>query len=317
MRLSRFAPLGLLRLTSKPPVAKAIFHSMNAELGEQFSVAEGTYYYTKHFATALAIARVKRRLQQAASQGLPRHVTRMLPVKELEKGIIPGPNDTLAERRRVLAAYTLIADGGAQTDIEQALRLLLGDDFIAYRTCLLEEVVPLVEAGAYAFKAPSTQRKVIQLQSSVIAPTQTVPYSVVSSTIDPIAGGVIDLVEGETVMLAPGRLGCTEVVTVDGVLDAPKRFTATFTKTHDNGTIGITHPAPVDATTKRHSLVVVTPECASNPEKRRKVNAILPLIVRSVSTWDIVAADGDSVQQFQIDTPSIGIAMASPVSIET
>lgn len=313
MRLSAFTPLGLLRLSNETPTAERIYRSLNAGLGGQFSTETGSFFDATHFAMARGMARARRRIQQAAMQGIPRHMTDLLPLKELEKELIPGPNDTLKERRDAVAARTRLPATSTVSVVESELSELLGADFIAYRPTPIDEVSDIGDKDAVTMKRPDADRKIVRLLSSVtengsITPW-TIRYEVVAGDSSPLSPEPLKLVAGEVLVLEPHRLGRGESITIQSVSAAPDQFTAIVGKTHEEGAIGFTHPLPIDSTTKRHSLIVVTQSCALDQEKRRKINGLMRRLARSTSTWDIVAQDGVRVQQFRIGEPAIGISI--------
>lgn len=319
MKLSSFTPLGLLRLSRETPPAERIYRSLNAGLNGQFSTEEGAFFDAMHFAMARGMARVRRRLQQASKQGIPRRMTGLLPQKELEHDIIPEPNATLKKRRDAVAFQTRLPETATTAVVESALTKLLGDDFISYRVTQIDEVADFGDKDAIAYKRPDVDRKVIRLLSSVTENGSIVPwtlkYEVIAGDSSPLSPETSKLVTGDVVVLEPARRGRAEAIRVSSVATSPDRFTALVGKTHEEGTIGFTHPLPVEATTKRHSLVVVTQSCALDQDKRRQINALMRRLARSTSTWGIVAQDGLHVQQFRIGEPAIGISVVPELEI--
>ena len=86
----------------------------------------------------------------------------------------------------------------------------------------------------------------------------------------------------------------------------PAKLTATFAFAHYSGTLGFTHPWPNWLSSKRHSLIIMTPEGAADPENRRIVHWMMRRMARAGSTWDVCAsADGISTGAF---LPGVSLA---------
>jgi len=327
VKLSPFTPLGLLRLSAATPTAERFYRSIIAGYGGQFSTDEGSLIDADAFARARAMARCARDVRRAALQGVPSQSGAVLPLKETEKGIIPDPTATMQERRAELAARSLVSAGSTVSNMETALAALLGADFLALHTVAVADTVIVSQAdgGDVNFQRPDVARKIITVDEPMSLPgggAQWFPYTVLSSSQGAFSGQPEALITGDMVCLQPHMLGRAEVVEVLDVDEIPDgsgnnipHFECEYTLSHDDGSIGFTHPLPMDARTKRHSLVVVDAAVALDPETRRQINELMRRMVRDCSTWDIVADDGaGNTAQFTIGVDSIGISHATPVT---
>lgn len=323
MRLSVFTPLGLLRLSAEKPLAERIYTSLVASLGKQFSTEEGALMDAHAFASARGMARLSRDTRRAALQGVPSQTGGLLPEHEKMRGIIPDPNATMADRRAELAARSLLPLGSSQANLEAALSSLLGSDLLAVHTTAVADVVLLSQAdgGDVKYERPDVPRKVIRVDEPMSLPgagTQWFEYTVIAGTQGTFSGQLERLVPGDRVNLDTGRLGCAETVEVTDVVPPgggqPEAFRCEYTLPHDDGTIGFTHPLPMESTDKRHVLVVLSAAAAGDPQTRRQIDELMRRAVRDVTTWSIVAGSGGLTQQFQVAVASIGISHATPIS---
>lgn len=317
-RFSRFAPLGLLRFSRRKPDAAAIYEASAANLGGQFSLEEGGYVEATLHAQALGMARVRRRLRAAAEQRLPSRVSCLLPVREDELGIVPGPFDTMAERRAVLASRFLAARGGTKLNIQAALTELLGADFLAYvptPTADAEVYPPTLPSTAVHFARPGVARRALRIIGPIVGGTGTYSYETIQQPQDALTPEAIDPVVGDVFVLSAGQVGIEEAVTIDGVDTTARTVTFTSVRPHGIGSVAFTHPYPAWRSTKRHSLVVLSASAAADPEKRRKVNELMQRMARTVSTWDICAGSGSSTTgPFTVGGGLLGITTIGAVS---
>lgn len=316
-RFSRFAPLGLFRFSRRKPDAAAIYEASVANLGGQFSLEEGSYTEATLHARALGLARVRRRLRAAAEQRLPSRVSCLLPVRERELGIVPGPVDTMADRRAVLAARYLIPRGGTKRNIESALTELLGADFIAYVPTPVAdaETYPFLPSTAVHFALPSVARRVIRVIGPILPGYAIYPYETPPQPQDALTPEAVDPVPGDVFVFSAGQVGLEERIPILSVDTTAKTVAINAFGPHGAVAIGFTHPYPAWRSTKRHSLVVLSASAAADPEKRRRVNELMQRMARTVSTWDICAGSGSSTTgPFTVGGGLIGITTIGAVS---
>ena len=109
--LSAFTPLGVLRLQGSPSEAQNIYNALIASLGkpgENYSVVKGSRQDAWCYATAIAFAVAHLTLIHAGLQISPLCVFEYLADRENEWQIVPGPNDTILQRRAVLASREIL-----------------------------------------------------------------------------------------------------------------------------------------------------------------------------------------------------------------
>lgn len=319
MRFSRFCPLGLLRFDRRKPDARNIYEAKVANLGGQFSLDDGGYVEATLHAESLGMARVRRRLRTAAEQRLPSKVSCLTPVRERELGIIPGTDDTMAERRSVLSARWLASRGGTKLEIEAALRELLGSDFIAYIPTDTGSAVTYpasLPSDATNFALPSVTRRIVRIFGPVVTGSAAYAYEVIGQPVDPLSNASNDPTVGEVCVLSPGQVGIEEAVTIDAVDVVANEITIAPSRPHGTGeTLAFFTPYASWRSTKRSSLVVLTASAAANAEKRRKVHELMQRMARTVSTWDICAGSGTSTTgPFTVGGGLLGITTIGAVS---
>ncbi len=315
MLFSAFTPLDLFELSGEEPLAEQIYKGMTGGLGDQYDLTVGESRMEAFcFASSLASARAAKCLERGALQNRVDVVDDMMPTREDEYSIVPGFSDTLADRRAEYARRKVRPGTWTRAAITAQLQELLGDDFIAYRPTTVDEAViwPAALGDSPMLLAPSTvTRKIVRLTQAIsigLGAPQNVPYELVDVPISPDAAGTLDLVAGDQIVVDPHMLGISECVTVVSVESTQaKTLRATFNLPHDPGALGFTHPFPRWESSKRHSLVVLTPEAADDPEKRRVVDFWMRRMARGCSTWSVVgSADGETTGEFEIGSSLIG-----------
>lgn len=318
----------LFRFKAGPSDARRIYDTMIANLGDQYSTEVGSRQEATCFAQALGIAREDKRLRDAANERLATKANETLPSREAAYGLIPGPNDTMADRHAALAARVKLPQQWSAVAIRAALTALLGTDFIAYRpTPQSDAVMYPATIGAWPMnlQRPSVARKVLELKTPVafVGTPITVPAIVTGPTGAPINPGTQGPVAGDVFVFDAGMSGIADAVTVTAVTLSFSEFslvptynvTGTFTQPHDAGALGVTQPFPYWVSTKRHSLVVVSAAAAADPERRRKVDEAMRRMVTARSTWDIVAGTSSATTAFQLGQPSLSQRTLSTVSL--
>jgi len=304
--------MSLYRLSAKEPDSKAIYRSLMDGYGDQYDKSVGGRIEGLCFMYALGIARARKRIQQARDQRLPNKVVDLIERREAELGIVPGPHDTMAQRRAVLVERFKPPTGGCRLAIETALTAAIGADFIKYyvRPIGSEPNHP-ANAGDWPmnFQRNDVPRKIVKLDGPVAF--TGVPVTVQFEQL----GGTPALIPGDVVVFDAGREGQADRVTISAITDSTGAFdetivllTATFTRPHEAGAFGFTHPFPLWRSTRREAIIVVSAAAAQDPEKRRKVHDEMRRHARAVSVWNIVAANGTNTQEFQLGTACMGFS---------
>lgn len=315
MRLSPFAPLGLMELRGSEPASRAIFEAEKAAFGSDYDTSEESRIDAVCFARALGMARRRKAMENAANQRLPSKTSWLMHELERQHGIVPAPNATVASRREVLARRFRLPNGGSEFAIVEALTELLGDDFVDYRPTPIDDadvIPPAVGDHPMNLQRPEVARKRVALTDAVafIGTPQTVGFALQSGD---------DLEVGDIIVFDPGAWGLADrvaIVEIGGTAEAPT-LRATFTYPHAAGAMGITMPYPEWSSSRRHSLIVLTASAAIDPEKRRIVHEEMSRRARAVSTWDIVAATEDETETeiFQLDEESLDVRTLETVTL--
>ena len=318
-KLSCFTPLGLLKLSSKPSPAELFYWQMIAAVGEQFSTEEGTHVEASIYARAMACGRAQALIEHAGDQAWPSTILENIPAREAEYGIVPGPNDTITDRRAALAAARRLPRGAALVVLRELFGTLLGyeadgGDFIGVRCTPSAEAVnhPASLGDQPMNLQPATvERKFIRVIDEV-AGTFPGAYTLRYEGLDPneldnpiyfddesIPIPTTRLLVGDVVVVDAETNTRTERVTITAVgFDTPggpdvtyRTLTATFTKPHAAGFSGTTAPFPLWASSKRHYTIVLTEAAAADAETRRKVNELAARVFAGVATWSIAGGE--------------------------
>jgi hypothetical protein len=279
----------MLELADQPSHAETIYESMigslGAKEGESFDVSEGTRAEATIYAQAMAFAEARYLLEHAGLQIDPAYVDEMMADREREYGIIPGPNDSMPQRRAVLAARKLLPRGARREAIEDGLRTILGSNFVCYRTTTPAEIAnwpATLGAPQQNLQLPATPRKLLRITHGIsigLGAPQAVQYT----TVDPVTD---TLLVGDHLLIGPEIPTSSETVRVTAV--GGGTFTALFNQAHEVNCFATTAPWPMWTGTQRASIVAVKSAVAVDPETRRKVNDFMKRAVRGVSTWAIV-----------------------------
>lgn len=298
---SAFTAWGMLAFSSAPPRSESIYNSIVSLNGGNFDDDFAGPINADWYATAMAVAAARDTLERAENQADPLTVEEMLPVQESMYGLAPGPSDNLNMRRGVLAARYKVALEPSLQNVNQALRLLLGADFVAWVPNPIAAPSPDTIPLALC-KAVTARAKTIQFVDRII-PTgglQPVRYKAVS-------GDTLDLQDREVLTVDPGLNGIQESVTVIGA-PAIGLVMANFAHAHEAGAVAITGPFPNWTSFKKNSLVVVKNGRATDPLLRAKVNDLLSRMLSGTSTWDIVQENSTpgTAGPIRVGQPSIG-----------
>lgn len=291
-RLSLFTPCGLLRCTSADSDAKRIFDVRAKALGgdgNNFALGADTKLGARLYAESIMEALARAKLRRAGQQDTAERIYDLIDDREGEYGVVPGAGDSVATRKNVLASRMLLPGGAGLVNVENALRALLGDDFIALRvTQAAERAVspPNIGDQPMNLQTSDVPRRIIRITATIsigLGSPQTVPYT----AIDPAPSG---LLVGEKLVIEPNTLGMAERVTVTEVTGYT--LTATFNNPHPAGVVATTQPMPIWQSNQRDVLVVLTDAAAADPEKRRQTHDLMGRLARGVSTWSIVGSSG-------------------------
>lgn len=306
---SAFTPFGAgFAFSGAPSHGETIFRSMLSALGkdgESYSTEEGTRMRAFCYAQAMMAARVKYTLEHAGFQLDPLKVTEMLALREGEYGLIPGPNDSIDDRRAALAARLLAEKGGWLNNIQNALLTLLKTAFVAYvPTAFVDSVRTPLNAGEQPMNlAPSNRLpSIVRLRAPIsinLGSAQWVRYELLALPFvpSPSDGSTLpprELVVGETIVVDPGLNAVTETVTIEDlreVVPGEPEIRAAFYKAHSVDALASNIGFPYWLSTKRYNLVALTSAAAADPEIRRRTNELLERMVRAVSTWNIAQED--------------------------
>lgn len=305
--LSAFAPIGMMSLSGAPSHAENLHRSMIASYSTEFDVTEGSHMDTTCFADAMAMARARYAIEHAAAQATPDAIDVLLPPLEEAYGLIPGPYDTILDRRAAYRTRRRIPKPPSRILVETALQELLGDDFLALVATPIADAVlhPTMFADPpMLLLSTGVTRKVVRFLD---------PQYIYAGNSDPIryevvleSGGLLEL--GDNLIVESETLGLAETTSVleIGEIDGVPYFVGFFEKAHSEGVIAAQQPWPAWASTKRHSLVVLTPSASSDATARRKVNDYMNRTMRATSTWSIVSGAAGVTGVHTIGTSSIG-----------
>lgn len=282
MPFSAFARFGNgFRFSSKPPAGQSIYETLRDSMGDTYDVDFNARPQVRLYCQAMCLSAAQYEFERAEKNQNPSTADELLPTLERDYQVIPPFDATKHERRVVLAARRLVTRGPRREAVEDALRTLLGDDFIAYETTEVADAVtwPSVPGDVGVFARSGTQKKLFRLAVpiSLTSIPLTVGFASLAGTDAPIAGE-------EYTVDPDSRNPHTEKITIAAA--TASAITATFTKPHVTGAIA-TRPHPVLISSKRYSRVVVSFAAATNPETRRKINEQMRRQLRGVSQWCI------------------------------
>lgn len=286
---SRFTPYGMLTYSTRKSHAQAIYETLVDGVGDSLDTSDGTLQEARLYATAMVLASAQYQLDRAGNQRFPLKATELLGLLEKDYQIVPPADATLNERRRELAARARISKGNRRGAMEYALRVLLGDDFIEYRTVEVADAVvsPDDPASIGAYPQPGTEKKTFRITQPVTTRNAavSVPFEIIGESQPPVAGELYSF-DPDT------RSPNIEAVTLLEV--TPTHLTATFRNPHEAGTVA-TNSNPVWISNKRYVTIVATLAAAKDPETRRKINELMARAARGVTQWEIIHNQGQLV----------------------
>lgn len=280
-----------------PSHGERIYRNLISSIGvDSLSTEEGSRMRAWCYASAMNAARIRYTLEHAGYQLDPLKITEMLPLREAEYGLVPGPNDSLDTRRATLAARILAQKGGDFNNIKNALITLLGDVFVQYiPTAYLDAVLYPANIGDQPMNLVTPrQPKLLTITDTIslgLGAPQWVNYEFFAlPSVPDVDAQPTDVFVGETFVVEPGQNLLQETITVSGIRELVPGFLeleATFNNPHTGGVLATNMPFPLWCSTKRFNLVVVDAIAAADNETRRKINELLGRMVRAVSTWNI------------------------------
>lgn len=284
MHFSAFAPFGMLRFSSKRPVAQVMFESLRQAMGgDENTRSDFAGPLIAHlYAQAMATARVQRAIDRVNANRVPHTSEEAIELHERDYRIVVPSGATYDERRATLQAAELLAQGCTIDVVETALGALLGDDLIGIRTHTYDEVTTSPSSWALppaSWKLPRVASKWYRLNGPIIDPGS---YAMGCTG---LTADTPPLVSGDVITVDPGKLGIQETVTTTA---SGSTVVATFALTHEADALVTTAPWPTMNSTARHVLIVVTSSVARSKAWRRKVGALCKRMLRATDRWSLV-----------------------------
>jgi hypothetical protein len=327
---SAFTPFGAgFEFSGDLPHGERFFRQFLSLIGEEsYSTAEGSRMRAWSYAWSMHLARVRYTLEHAGYQLDPLKVTEMLALREGEYGLIPGPYDSLDQRRATLAARMLVPKGGDINNIRTTLRQLLGDAFIQYiPTSFFDAVLYPAAIGDQPMNlvTPTRQPKLLNLMTNIslgLGAPQWVNYEFIElPSVPDVDAQSKDVNKNETFTIDPADNINVETITVLDVRELTPGYLelqATFNNPHTAGAYLTNMPYPYWLSTKRFNLAVLESTAAADAETRRKVNELLARMVRAVSTWNICQEDPANpgfTGTFRVGVGRLGVQTIGNVTI--
>lgn len=316
MQPSLFTPMGLFQLSGQKPTAEALHETIvrlfsdGTEYG--LSTELGSFVDCFAFALARVFARIQRRQEQIAGERTAAGAYELLAELEVEWGLTPPFGATLKERRTALAGAMKKLLGSRRSELEQALRDLLGDDYVG-----LHIPDPATEVSIWPaalgddpqlLALPDIPRKLVRLPNAIstgLGSPQIVAYIPLDPA--PIDTDEHTLTPGDAIVVGVDHLGLAETVTVlsigqSGEGEGSLWFRATLNNAHDPDSIAAAMPFPAWGSAQRHIFVVLSEAAALDPEKRRLTHQLMARTVTGVTTWSVC--------------PASGVAQAGPLTLD-
>lgn len=332
---SCFTPFGGgFEFSGAPSHGETIFRMMLSALGaplESYGTEEGTRMRAFCYAQAMHAARVLYTLEHAGFQLDPLKVCEMLALREGEYGLIPGPYESIDDRRAALAARLLAPKGGWYNNIKNALITLLGAEFVGYvPTTYLDSERSPINCGDQPMNLIPSSRipnllTLLDGISTGLGSAKWVHYENVELPFIPTPIGetlpVTTLSVGDTIVVDAGNNAIVETVEITGLRELTpgvKELEGIFNRPHDPNAPAASVTFPYWRSTKRYNLAVLTSEAAADPETRRRVNELLERMVRAVSTWAIAQEDPANPGHtgvFQVGTSHINVQTLGDVLV--
>jgi hypothetical protein len=304
---SAFTPFGHFAFSSKPSHGESIYKTLRNNFGDVFGTDfDSNLEQARLYAQAMCLASSQYQLDRAANNRKPLTATELLGALERDYQVVPPPKATLHERRVYLAALQRISRGNRREAMEDALRTLLGSDFIEYRTTRRADIVatPGSVGVPGVFLGPGAKKKVFSIDVAISTVGFAFPLTVPITSL----GGTDAPTVGEIYCVDPDPRRSIDQISIEGV--GPGTITTRFTQPHEPGCLAV-RPHPYWSSNQRVDTVVVTMAAATNTETRRKIDELMARAVRGVSTWQII--QGTTPGFFTSDDPVLGLPDINPV----
>jgi len=288
-----FGSFGHFSFSSKPTHGRAIYESISENMGDSYDQGFESLNSARLYADAMCMASAQYQLDRALNNRNPALATELLTQLEKDFQVTPGYRDSLKQRRDYLSALAKVSRGNSQAVIENALRLVLGTDFVSY-THLTTPPWPVDPTATSVFAVAGETTKQFMIQPCVVD-----TGSLISVNFVPV-GASEPPRKGEHYTVDPDPLSTVEVIKIDS--STATSISAVFSRSHDPGTIA-TRSYPFWSSHRRYSVITTTLAASQDPEKRRKVNNLMTRAARGVSQWCIVSNSGS----FVLDSTTRGV----------
>ena len=309
----------ILKMEAGESLHERLFKTFLVSLGDgQFSEADPTFVKAFAFALTGVLAAAAENSETAWGQQFAATAYDVLGQQEREHGITPNRRDSVTTRRGVLAAKKRVLRGGSRINVENALKVLLGDAFVGWFTTPPAARVTWPAAlgdAPQSFVRPGTPRKLARLGAPIsVGPgaPQSAPYTPLSPLPQP--GSIHTLAVHDRLLVEPELLGRAEVVQVESLDPMTLSFTATFLNAHEPGCSLTTMPFPFSSGNQRESVVLVPLAVALSVEWRRRIGVVMNMMLRATSTWSVAAqSQPGQAGPFTLDDPQLGLLDVTPL----
>lgn len=311
MQFSAFAPFGMFRFTSDDSPAEVIYDSLTKNQGDAFADNWDGEQSIINYATAMCLAAAQSQQFRAANADNPEYATETLPDIERDYLIVPRYRASDAERRADLLAAKALHHGARRDSMEDGLRTIMGDEFVAVYVrdvptrsgADLPGTFPGTidpDQGQGHFVPDSYPIQVIELLESV--PTLGVPLLM---PFEIVFGSTAEPKIGSTYCVDVGFTGKTEEVTIDGI--SGTHLIITFQNSHESGARMTSAPVPYQTSIRKHWAIAVTASALADGVLMKRAHAFVEKAIGGTAIWDFVLDNGDGTSgPFEIDSGIIG-----------
>lgn len=176
---SAFTPLGLFEFSSDKSDAEKVYNAISASYRDPttgkstIDLSTGTHAEAKTYSKAVAIGNARQIWKGVAKELRPETSYALLESHERAFKVIPGPNESISERRATLNAYQKIAIGPVYGAVKNALLDILGADLVCYVPIELNKAVSyprFPQFGPGVFKRSDLINKSVRLTAPVTRP---------------------------------------------------------------------------------------------------------------------------------------------------